>query len=535
MAGESGEDIFTAAYVDLDPGPGTQAWNCIPQMTYDGHRGTDTLIRSFGEQEIGVPIFAALDGTVIFVHDGEPDMNTAWLPGAVANQVWIDHGFGREARYLHFKKSSINVVPGQTVKAGQQIGLTGSSGRSEWPHLHFQALDNGAVFDPYAGPCRAGMSAWVEQPPFSTDLRFFEFSITADDPDLLPQPPFALPASGTFVQGQQNIWVHGSAWPVGPGSSYSLRLLRPNGTLGASLTGTWSAPVGPFTLPLPGANFSANLNVTGSWTLEFDNNGQQVVQLPFEVVASAGQIINRAPYPVTAEITPTVPSTDDVLICHVQNFQNNMLLDDPDFDIVEYHYVWTVESTVVRNVTTAARTDVLQRHLALTGDRVVCEVTPSDGAQSAATVQASVDVLAIGTSYCRPATPNSSGLPGITRATGSPSAAANDVTLTASQLPPNQFGIFVTSMTQGFSPGAGGNSNGNVCLAGSIGRYTAGGQVLSTGGNGEFSLVLDLAATPQGSGFATVTAGQTCNFQAWHRDGVGLGSNFTDGYSVLFR
>ena len=143
--------------------------------------------------------------------------------------------------------------------------------------------------------------------------------------------------------------------------------------------------------------------------------------------------------------------------------------------------------------------------------------------------------FSIGTSYCGPAVTNSTGMEGVMDATGSNSASANNVTLMASQLPTNQFGIFVTSTTQGFAPGAGGTSNGNICLAGTIGRYSAAAQILSTGATGEISLALDLGATPQGSGFVTIMAGETWNFQAWFRDGVGLGSNFTDGYSIDFQ
>ena len=141
----------------------------------------------------------------------------------------------------------------------------------------------------------------------------------------------------------------------------------------------------------------------------------------------------------------------------------------------------------------------------------------------------------IGSLYCNPAIMNSTGSAGTMSAIGSTVAADNDVTLTASSLPANQFGIFVTSMTQAFVPGAGGTSNGDLCLGGSLGRYSAAGQILSSGGNGEFSLALDLTQTPQGAGFVTVMSGETWNFQAWYRDGVGVGSNFTDGLEISFQ
>ena len=118
---------------------------------------------------------------------------------------------------------------------------------------------------------------------------------------------------------------------------------------------------------------------------------------------------------------------------------------------------------------------------------------------------------------------------------GSALVADNNLTLTASSLPPNQFGIFAVAPFQGFIPGAGGTSNGNLCLSGSIGRYVGPGEILSSGALGEFELAIDLQAIPQGGGTAGTSAGQTWNFQAWFRDQVGLGSNFTDGISITFQ
>lgn len=140
----------------------------------------------------------------------------------------------------------------------------------------------------------------------------------------------------------------------------------------------------------------------------------------------------------------------------------------------------------------------------------------------------------VGTNYCVAAL-NSTGTIGVMSASGSPVAAANDLTLNAFSLPLNQFGIFVTSMTQAFIPGANGTSNGNLCLAGAVGRFTLPSQIISSGMSGTLSLDVNLTQFPQGAGTVAVLSGQTWNFQAWHRDGVGLGSNFTDGLQIDFQ
>lgn len=142
--------------------------------------------------------------------------------------------------------------------------------------------------------------------------------------------------------------------------------------------------------------------------------------------------------------------------------------------------------------------------------------------------------MSVGSNYCT-AVPNSTGVIGTISAMGSVNAAANSITLAASGIPSNQFGIFVTSLDQAFVPGAGGTSNGNLCVGGTIGRFSMPGQIVNAGNNGMFSLPIDLTAVPQGSGTVSVAAGQTWHYQAWYRDNVGVGSNFTDGLEVMYQ
>ena len=158
----------------------------------------------------------------------------------------------------------------------------------------------------------------------------------------------------------------------------------------------------------------------------------------------------------------------------------------------------------------------------------------SNTAAGVAILAVNIESIGLGSNYCT-AVPNSSGQPGAMGALGSGLITDNDLTLTASNLPPNQFGIFAVAPTQGFVPGTGGTSNGNLCLSGNIGRYVGPGEIKSAGAAGEFQLTIDLTAIPQGGGTTTTTAGQTWNFQAWFRDQVGLGSNFTDGISITFQ
>lgn len=61
-------------------------------------------------------------------------------------QVEIDHGNGYVTKYAHLSK--VKVKYGQKVKRGDIIGLTGSTGWSTGPHLHYEVIKNGVKVDP---------------------------------------------------------------------------------------------------------------------------------------------------------------------------------------------------------------------------------------------------------------------------------------------------------------------------------------------------------------------------------------------------
>jgi murein DD-endopeptidase MepM/ murein hydrolase activator NlpD len=79
----------------------------------------------------------------------------ATAAGTVASATWdggfglkvdIDHGNGYHTWYAHLSRASVNA--GQRVTKGQLIALSGSSGSSTGPHLHYQLMHDGQPIDP---------------------------------------------------------------------------------------------------------------------------------------------------------------------------------------------------------------------------------------------------------------------------------------------------------------------------------------------------------------------------------------------------
>jgi hypothetical protein len=314
-------------------------------------------------------------------------MNTVQA-GQPANFVIISHPAMRDTWYWHLKNGSVAVAVGQAVKAGQQIGLTASSGNSAGPHLHFEVHDSGAVVEPWAGACRPGLSLYTNQPAYDFNLYVRDFAFSRTAPTPATSYPFPGPRSSHFATTDNDLYFWVLVQNVPANQSYTVRFKRPDGSV--------SFQSGPWPLGNPEWNYAwwwftwyvtEMHTITGTWTVELELNGAIVVSAPLDVLAAPNPAYSHAPEPIAVSIEPPLPGAGDVLACRVGG---SLVLDDRDWDIVRYQYVWKVNGQTVRSVTSAGKADLLPHHSAQAGQVVTCEVTPSDGVLGAPMASASV-------------------------------------------------------------------------------------------------------------------------------------------------
>ncbi len=96
------------------------------------HRGIDFRANR------GTPVYATADGIVSFVQPRNI--------GGFGRVIKIQHNFGFETTYAHLNKTNVKI--GDIVKKNQQIALSGNSGRSSGPHLHYEIKYANKVLNP---------------------------------------------------------------------------------------------------------------------------------------------------------------------------------------------------------------------------------------------------------------------------------------------------------------------------------------------------------------------------------------------------
>jgi murein DD-endopeptidase MepM/ murein hydrolase activator NlpD len=139
-------------------------------VNYDGHNGYDFDISY-------QPVLAAAGGTVEYAGWNDPNPYVGY-----GQMILINHHNGYVTLYGHLSK--LEVATGDKVTAGQEIGISGTTGHSSGPHLHFSVFHDCQVADPY------GWTGHGKDPlqTFTSSAGSYLW-LPGEDPLLLNPPP----------------------------------------------------------------------------------------------------------------------------------------------------------------------------------------------------------------------------------------------------------------------------------------------------------------------------------------------------------
>ena len=263
-----------------------QDYNCGTR-TYDtnsgyNHQGTDIYSWPFTWYQFQnnfTEVIAAASGTIIVKTDGNFDMscdfnNDQW------NAIYIRHNDGSTTWYGHLKTGTLtskNV--GDTVTAGEYLGVVGSSGNSTGPHLHFEVYDNNNnLVDPYSGPCNNITSWWQDQKDYyEPNINALLTHNAAPNFNTCPETE-TVNLSAEFLPNQ-DVYLASYFRDQLSGTTANYKLYKPNGTLFSSWTRNFS---NTYTSSYWYWTFNT-LSDLGSWKFECSYQGKTEIKL-FDIV-----------------------------------------------------------------------------------------------------------------------------------------------------------------------------------------------------------------------------------------------------------
>jgi murein DD-endopeptidase MepM/ murein hydrolase activator NlpD len=140
----------------FEPGAARLVWRTTSHFN-PGNRGVGLYAVDI-ELPIGAPIVAARAGTVVATRDHFIDGNGRDLE---ENFVMVRHDDGTIARYIHLQHRGVLVTVGQPVAQGERIALSGNTGDTGGPHLHFDVQRCGPNLPPNYNALPCGMTVPV--------------------------------------------------------------------------------------------------------------------------------------------------------------------------------------------------------------------------------------------------------------------------------------------------------------------------------------------------------------------------------------
>lgn len=279
-----------SAFFDHNPAAGAfMRFDGATNYSYDGHNGTDFALPS------GNTVLATADGVVIDVANGRTESGSAsWCPGwagytPVTGMV-VSHsvnGIQYTTTYWHLSPGAIGTNPrtgqlfksGDTILRGEIVGISGDTGCSSGPHLHFGVKRNGYATDPY-GWCGVGADPY----PYPSSNIWAE-------PMSNPSPCPGVPADETPPQIVPTVIgpTGANGWYIGP-TTVSWQVDDPDTGI-ASASGcdeiSLSADTSSTTLTCTATN-GAGMQASQSVTLKIDQTAPDLSASRVPVANAAG-------------------------------------------------------------------------------------------------------------------------------------------------------------------------------------------------------------------------------------------------------
>lgn len=290
-------DYFTISnYVDHQPAISeVQDYNC-GERTYDlnngyNHQGTDIFMWPYGWNIMDndyVQVIAAADGIISQKYDGNADQNCDFS-NPDWNAIQIIHADGTSSWYGHLKKNSLtDKSVGESVTAGEVIGLVGSSGYSTGPHLHFEVWNsNDEVIDPFEGTCNNGSTLWNNQKNYH-DPRLLKVSTHHADPEINDCYGETNPNFRNYFAPGQTLYMVAYYRDLSTVETSQFTLIKPDGS--TYYTWEYNIPEGYYSASYLSWNLPLSSNAEfGVWTFQVEFEGETLSQ-QFEVVDSPASI-----------------------------------------------------------------------------------------------------------------------------------------------------------------------------------------------------------------------------------------------------
>ncbi|MGL4424167.1 MAG: peptidoglycan DD-metalloendopeptidase family protein, partial [Gemmataceae bacterium] len=280
--GVLGKDFTYLGYNDLDPKGGSLVDSQGGKFAYDNASKMSIGIANYARMDTGISVIAAADGVVESVADGNFDRQTDNKDNA-ENSVVIKHNDGWKTFYTHLSKTSVTVRAGETVQAGQVIGLLGGSGKSLGAHLEFQATYLNAPVDLVSSTTEFFRDMVPYQGTLVTtilDQGFTNYDPNAD----FPERPMDALTVGKAAGKDLYFWANLSHTKAG--QKATLTYARPDGSTASTSSLTFNS-TGPQTTVFDKLA-AAKVTVSGTWSAKLEIGGVTVGTQSFTVVDGAG-------------------------------------------------------------------------------------------------------------------------------------------------------------------------------------------------------------------------------------------------------